>query len=509
MIGDDDVVPRRAHRHTRRRRAADDCEVINEKDLCNPDFPDFDPQGMVCENNGRPDEAYCNYSFGPNACVIGCKDDDGGNDVDLKAYSAKVAIEIEVQVDDLPNDIGWTLQCEDEDLVTTTYVDRKPPRKLLETGTCGCEDPGVAFCNYDLGDRGTCERCKDVQDCDKDNWLVLKSPRTRSNPGITRALPLKGAEDCRLWCSKERDASSYWFPNETNSTNNESEQFFEDGDYRKIFGIPEGSNCLLTVFQNHGFGTKCNNYYEGDGGSGDRCYQVYQRRSQFSSLLIAQECGGWNKKFADNIKVPFIEIDFYVSSSPDGRLSCKDFGRGVGGSGGGGKPLIFITLIFILGPLIMYFRYQQTGTCTCFKQGLFGPSAPAFMSPGRPKMQEAPAATGPATNALGATVEERLETLESMKKYGLSQEELEKMKNQILSATNALGATVEERLESLESIKKYLSQEELEKMKNETLSSTNALGATVEDRLETLESIKKYLSQEECEQTKNEILSSK
>ena len=53
----------------------DGCEVIDHKDFCNPDFPDFDQNGMVCYNDGQPDEAYCDYSFGPNACVIGCKMD--------------------------------------------------------------------------------------------------------------------------------------------------------------------------------------------------------------------------------------------------------------------------------------------------------------------------------------------------------------------------------------------------------------------------------------------------
>ena len=58
-----------------------------------------------------------------------------------------------------------------------------------------------------------------------------------------------------------------------------------------------------------------------------------------------------------------------------------------------------------------------------------------------------------------------------MKKYGLSQEELEKTRNKIVSSFNALGTTVEDRLETLESIKKYLSQEEFEQKKNEILSS--------------------------------------
>jgi len=50
----------------------DDCEVIDCDDCCIPDAPHFDQQGTVCDNDGQPDEAYCNYSFGPNACVIGC-----------------------------------------------------------------------------------------------------------------------------------------------------------------------------------------------------------------------------------------------------------------------------------------------------------------------------------------------------------------------------------------------------------------------------------------------------
>jgi len=47
------------------------CAVIGN--WCIPGPPDYDPQGAVCGNDGQPDEAYCNYLFGPNACVIGCR----------------------------------------------------------------------------------------------------------------------------------------------------------------------------------------------------------------------------------------------------------------------------------------------------------------------------------------------------------------------------------------------------------------------------------------------------
>ena len=47
-----------------------DCEVIG--DWCYPDPPHEDPDGVVCANDGTAYEAYCNYSIGPNACVIGC-----------------------------------------------------------------------------------------------------------------------------------------------------------------------------------------------------------------------------------------------------------------------------------------------------------------------------------------------------------------------------------------------------------------------------------------------------
>jgi len=49
-----------------------ECEVLDCDDCCIPGEPHFDPDGMVCANDGTADEAYCNYSFGPNACVIGC-----------------------------------------------------------------------------------------------------------------------------------------------------------------------------------------------------------------------------------------------------------------------------------------------------------------------------------------------------------------------------------------------------------------------------------------------------
>jgi len=48
------------------------CVVLNQD--CDQNAPHFDPQGMVCANDGQEDEAYCNYSFGPTACVIGCSE---------------------------------------------------------------------------------------------------------------------------------------------------------------------------------------------------------------------------------------------------------------------------------------------------------------------------------------------------------------------------------------------------------------------------------------------------
>jgi len=48
------------------------CEIYDDNG-CEPGAPHFDPQGMVCANDGQEDEAYCNYNFGPNACVIGCR----------------------------------------------------------------------------------------------------------------------------------------------------------------------------------------------------------------------------------------------------------------------------------------------------------------------------------------------------------------------------------------------------------------------------------------------------
>jgi len=49
------------------------CVKLN--DGCIPGYPHYDQQGMVCGNDGRSDEAYCKYSEGPNACVIGCRDE--------------------------------------------------------------------------------------------------------------------------------------------------------------------------------------------------------------------------------------------------------------------------------------------------------------------------------------------------------------------------------------------------------------------------------------------------
>ncbi|EOD35913.1 hypothetical protein EMIHUDRAFT_110524 [Emiliania huxleyi CCMP1516] len=57
---------------------------------------------------------------------------------------------------------------------------------------CGCEEVGVAFCNYDKGDSGFCELCTDVPGGAEEgcgNW----------------DLPPAGEEDCRKWCWSSTD----------------------------------------------------------------------------------------------------------------------------------------------------------------------------------------------------------------------------------------------------------------------------------------------------------------
>ena len=37
---------------------------------CNPNEPDNDPEGMVCGNDGKVDEAYCSYGVGASTCAF-------------------------------------------------------------------------------------------------------------------------------------------------------------------------------------------------------------------------------------------------------------------------------------------------------------------------------------------------------------------------------------------------------------------------------------------------------
>ena len=43
--------------------------VVIVGDGCVPGSPHFDPEGMVCANDGQADEAYCSYSIGANTCA--------------------------------------------------------------------------------------------------------------------------------------------------------------------------------------------------------------------------------------------------------------------------------------------------------------------------------------------------------------------------------------------------------------------------------------------------------
>ena len=44
-------------------------QVITVDNECNPAAPDYDAEGMVCANDGTPQEAYCSYNVGVNACA--------------------------------------------------------------------------------------------------------------------------------------------------------------------------------------------------------------------------------------------------------------------------------------------------------------------------------------------------------------------------------------------------------------------------------------------------------
>jgi len=70
--GSDGLLPKGSTAaHGQRELQSGSCVVIG--DLCDPGKPHYDEQDMVCANDGQPDEAYCNYAFGANACVIGCR----------------------------------------------------------------------------------------------------------------------------------------------------------------------------------------------------------------------------------------------------------------------------------------------------------------------------------------------------------------------------------------------------------------------------------------------------
>ena len=44
-------------------------QVVTVDNGCNPAAPDYDAEGMVCANDGTPQEAYCSYDLGVNACA--------------------------------------------------------------------------------------------------------------------------------------------------------------------------------------------------------------------------------------------------------------------------------------------------------------------------------------------------------------------------------------------------------------------------------------------------------
>ena len=43
--------------------------VVENEGGCIPGDPHFDPEGAVCVNDGKSNEAYCSYDVGPTACA--------------------------------------------------------------------------------------------------------------------------------------------------------------------------------------------------------------------------------------------------------------------------------------------------------------------------------------------------------------------------------------------------------------------------------------------------------
>ena len=49
-----------------------DCPAANvvlSDNTCIVGDPHYDPEGMICDNDGTPEEMYCSYGVGPTACA--------------------------------------------------------------------------------------------------------------------------------------------------------------------------------------------------------------------------------------------------------------------------------------------------------------------------------------------------------------------------------------------------------------------------------------------------------
>ena len=115
---------------------------------CNSGAPDFDPEGMVCMNDGQEDEMYCSYGLSDTACAL-CLDGDGTDDAPTD--------------DGAPDLFYGSGVVNGEECSLAVYYEGCDPSFFLEGDVCYDDGMDTFYCSYDLS--GTaCALCLDDLD---------------------------------------------------------------------------------------------------------------------------------------------------------------------------------------------------------------------------------------------------------------------------------------------------------------------------------------------------------
>ena len=115
---------------------------IVDHHACVTGYPHYDPEGVVCANDGDPDEeAYCSYDLGPSVCAY------------CKRRCPKGEMMIDGECCENPVDL-WTFgySCA-----------RSSPWYDQEGDVCATNDDDLdehAYCSYDVG-TNACAYCAD------------------------------------------------------------------------------------------------------------------------------------------------------------------------------------------------------------------------------------------------------------------------------------------------------------------------------------------------------------